>query len=112
LARASAPAGVVLSGLTAGDDPAEVLRAYWTFDLAENERRARTGPDRQDQRAVALIALGRYDEAIGCLERAVARRAGWLPPFLRVDPWFDPLREDPRFRALLERIDATRSPTR
>jgi len=104
LTRSGDPARAAELASLAG--PAEVLEAYWSLDLAENERRARAGVERPDQRAVALIALGRDDEAIASLERAVERRTGWLPPFLGVDPWFDPLRKDRRFRALLQRIDA------
>ena len=44
-----------------------------------------------------------YDAALACLERAYAEREGSLM-FLDVYPDFDPLRADPRFRALAARV--------
>ena len=53
----------------------------------------------------ALIdaGLGDTDAAFGWLDRAVAERSG-STRYLRVDVRLDPLREDPRFAALLERV--------
>ncbi len=56
---------------------------------------------------MALIntGLGDYDEAFKCLDRAVDLRDYWLV-WLGVEPRFDALRSDPRFRQLLKRIEA------
>ena len=105
LAEAGLPAGETLARVEGVEDPEAVLRAYWSFDLELRDRSARQGRERPAQRAVALLALGREDEAVDALERAVTRRSGWLPPFLTVDPWFDRLRDDARFQSLLQRID-------
>ncbi len=53
---------------------------------------------------VALIftALGRRDDAMAWLERALNERSHSIA-FLRVEPALDPLRSDPRFVALLAR---------
>lgn len=48
-------------------------------------------------------ALGEKDEAIEYLERGYAERSYPLV-FLKVYPLYDPLRDDPRFAALLERM--------
>jgi serine/threonine-protein kinase len=48
-------------------------------------------------------ALGEKDEALEYLERGYAERSYPLV-FLKVYPLYDPLREDPRFAALLERM--------
>lgn len=54
--------------------------------------------------AVLNIALGRHDEAFRWLDRALTERADWLV-YLGTEPVFDPVRNDPRFKALLERIN-------
>jgi len=52
----------------------------------------------------ALIHLGLGDdEVFDWLERSYNERAGWLI-YLATDPRYDPLRQDARFRSLLERL--------
>ncbi len=53
--------------------------------------------------AFVHIGLGDSDAAFAALEQAHAERSDQLP-YLAVDPVFDPLRGDPRFTALLERL--------
>jgi hypothetical protein len=48
-------------------------------------------------------ALGNYEEVFNRLEDAVQQRSGRLP-FLSVEPSWDPLRQDPRFQALVEEL--------
>lgn len=51
-----------------------------------------------------LIYLGLDDERVfDWLERSYNERAGWLM-YLATDPRFDPLRQDARFRSLLDRL--------
>jgi TolB-like protein/Flp pilus assembly protein TadD len=52
--------------------------------------------------AEVQMILGRTDEALDLLASLVGR-APYLAGNLRVDPLWDPLRDDPRFQALLER---------
>ncbi len=54
--------------------------------------------------AAAYIRLGQTDSAFEWLEKAFAERSNWLN-YLRVDPIFDPLREDPRFQDLVRRMN-------
>lgn len=56
-----------------------------------------------EDRAFILIALGRHDEALALLQRAVDQRSSRML-WLRVDPRVDPIRGDPRFQALLAGI--------
>ncbi|MFN0084450.1 MAG: protein kinase domain-containing protein [Blastocatellia bacterium] len=53
--------------------------------------------------ALVHLGLGDRDRAIGLLNKALDERAERLV-WLRVDPRFDPLRQDPRFNDLIERI--------
>jgi eukaryotic-like serine/threonine-protein kinase len=50
-----------------------------------------------------LIGLGRFDEAIDWMERALEDRRGWLV-YLNVNPLVAPLRDRPRFQALVRRM--------
>jgi TolB-like protein/Tfp pilus assembly protein PilF len=54
--------------------------------------------------AVAYAALGEKAQAIGWLERAYHERAGWEVILIGVDPMLDPLRGDPRFEALVQKL--------
>jgi len=49
------------------------------------------------------LGLGNYDEAFVWFERAYQKREGILQ-WLRVHPFFDPVRDDPRFKDLLRRV--------
>ncbi|HYT83348.1 MAG TPA: protein kinase [Gemmatimonadales bacterium] len=51
--------------------------------------------------AMLHLALGDRQRALDWAERAHAERRGWLA-YLAVNPILDPLREEPRFRALLD----------
>jgi glucuronate isomerase len=48
------------------------------------------------------IALGHTDDAFRWLEKAADYRASFMMP-IKVYPFFDPIRSDPRFALLLER---------
>lgn len=54
--------------------------------------------------AFTLMALGQHDEAFKWLDVAMETKS---PPilYLAVDPRFDPIREDPRYAALMSRLD-------
>jgi hypothetical protein len=49
-------------------------------------------------------AMGEHDAAFALLEQEV-REAKILMPLINVDPWLSPLRSDPRFDALLHRLN-------
>jgi TolB-like protein/DNA-binding winged helix-turn-helix (wHTH) protein len=63
------------------------------------------------QRAKAWGRLGDRDAALGALERGYRGRVGELM-LLAVAPWFDPLRSDPRFEALVARMGFPPPPDR
>jgi hypothetical protein len=49
------------------------------------------------------VALGDGNAAFDWLEQAYRERRGWLT-YLKIEPTLDPLRSDPRFQRLLERM--------
>jgi len=55
------------------------------------------------QRAYIHIGLREYDEAIRLLEEAFEQRS-WFLEFMKVEPWLDPLRSDPRFAEIERRM--------
>ncbi len=54
-------------------------------------------------RAIIYVGLGEKDQALQWLEKAYAGRDSWWV-FLTLDPRFDSLRLDPRFRELVRRV--------
>jgi Flp pilus assembly protein TadD len=53
--------------------------------------------------ATVSIGLGEIEEAAGWCEQAAEERRGWVM-YLGVHPVVDPLRENPRFQALVRRM--------
>jgi len=54
--------------------------------------------------SLVTLGLGQRDKTFDWLERAYQERASWLY-LIKVDPSWDPMRDDPRFSALLKRMD-------
>jgi TolB-like protein/Tfp pilus assembly protein PilF len=54
--------------------------------------------------AVIHLALGEKDQALDWLEKDARERNGFEINFIKVDPYLDPLRGDPRFEALVSKI--------
>jgi serine/threonine-protein kinase len=61
------------------------------------------------QKAVVYIGLGDRDRSLELLERGADERSA-LMRLIGVDPIMDPLREEPRFRALLVKMGLTAGP--
>jgi hypothetical protein len=60
-------------------------------------------PDRTDLIAVTYTRLGDKDKAFRWLQKAYEDRNSEMA-FLNVEPFWDPLRSDPRFRDLVHRV--------
>jgi TolB-like protein/Tfp pilus assembly protein PilF len=71
--------------------------------LVELTDRSKTKYVPSYQFAVIHVGLGQNERAIAALEEAYRERSTLLG-YLKMDPRFDPLRSDPRFRNLLSRI--------
>ncbi len=54
--------------------------------------------------AVIHLALGEKDQALDWLEKDAREQTGFEINFIKVDPYLDPLRGDPRFEALVEKL--------
>ena len=55
-------------------------------------------------RAFLYLSLGNRDEAVRWLEQVIADHDGLSINVIKVDPWLDPLRGDPRFEALVQKV--------
>ncbi len=71
--------------------------------LEELKRRRRTGYVPAAALILAYLGLGEYDQAFLWLQEAYKEQSNILQ-FLKVHPFFDPVRDDPRFKDLLRRI--------
>ena len=54
--------------------------------------------------AAVYVALGDKDRAINLIEKDYRQRSSWLNR-LKVDPVMDPLRQDPRFKELMRKMN-------
>ena len=71
--------------------------------LRDLEQRAATGYVSPVAFATLFIGLGDVAGALDWTERAYEERRGWVA-YLRINPILDPLRESPRFHALVEKM--------
>jgi len=72
--------------------------------LAELQELAKRGQGSEYGLAIVYAGLGEKDQALAALERAYQMRSTYLP-LLKVEPFFDSLRSDPRFTDLLRRMN-------
>lgn len=71
--------------------------------LAELKKRQKAGYVPAGAFVNAYLGLGENEEAFAWLEKAYQEQSNILQ-FLKVHPFFDPLRDDPRFKDLLHRV--------
>jgi hypothetical protein len=55
-------------------------------------------------RTLLYLSLGNRDEALRWLEQGIADHEGLSMAMFKVDPKLDPLRGDPRFEALVQKV--------
>jgi hypothetical protein len=55
--------------------------------------------------AHVYIIVGEHDLALDELTYLMSVHSGLTVPQLRIDPLYDPLRENPRFQALIEKYE-------
>jgi tetratricopeptide (TPR) repeat protein len=84
-------------------------RAEAKHVLATLERRAKTGVVQPYCFALVHVALGDREEALRWLERGADERTTEIT-FIKVDPAWDPIREEPRFVRLLAQLGLAPTP--
>ena len=82
-------------------------RSYAESILERLEQKRRDDYVSPVELATLEIALGRNDKALDWMEEAFTERRGWLA-YLNVHPVVDPLRNEPRFAQLVERMGLKR----
>lgn len=87
--------------LGTGRTEARRREATWLQQSVEYREDAFDGPLLMEERARILAGVGDVDEALREIERLLSRPSWLSANMLRVDPRWDPIREQPRFKALL-----------
>lgn len=103
-----------VAGTTQADDPVVLGSCGWVYGRAGRSQKAEEMLRRltamSNRRwldpinlSMVYVGVGQWDRALEGLRRAARERSPSLV-FLKVDPTLDPLRTDPRFKALLREL--------
>jgi DNA-binding winged helix-turn-helix (wHTH) protein/Tfp pilus assembly protein PilF/TolB-like protein len=90
-----------------GDPEPATLDEHWRY---KERHFAQTGTPRPWFRVVPAIELGEREHALDLLLQQCRDRSDSMIAFLRVDPLYDSLRSDPRFRDLLRCASLAEAP--
>ena len=94
--------GVAYAGL--GRKEEAIREGKLGVELYPISKDAFLGPGNVFSLAQIYVMVGEYEEAIDQIEYLLSIPTHWLSvPLLRLDPTWDPLREHPRFKQLLEK---------
>jgi serine/threonine-protein kinase len=97
--RVHSARGMALAGLGRHEEAEEEAR--WLQESHVYRQDAYEGPELAKGRARILAGIGETDAALAEIERLLAGPSRLSVHTLRLDPQFDPIRNDPRFQALL-----------
>jgi TolB-like protein/Flp pilus assembly protein TadD len=95
--------GIAYAGLGRRMDA--VREARLGCDLMPASKDAMRALWRVEDLALVYTMVGQVGEAIAQLEHLLAASGDFTPHLLRLEPWWDPLRSDPRFQALLTKYE-------
>jgi TolB-like protein/Flp pilus assembly protein TadD len=98
--------GTVLAGLGQKEDA--ISEGNKAVELLPESEDAFAGPKATAALAEIYAWVGEPDEAFRLLDHLLTVPNGLTVPTLKLDPTWDPLRNDPRFQALIEKYAANR----
>jgi serine/threonine-protein kinase len=96
--------GVVLAGLGRKEDA--IREGKKAVELLPESEDAFAGPGATAALAEIYASVGEPDEAFRLLDHLLTVPNGLTVPTLKLDPVWDPLRQDPRFQALIDKYAA------
>jgi tetratricopeptide (TPR) repeat protein len=108
---------LALTNMGLGDKAAALALSERAMTVIPIEKDALVGPTRLEVFAWVAAQLGERDRAIATLQKLLsipyagpqASNLPLTPALLRLDPMFDPLRNDPRFQKLAEQSSSENS---
>jgi tetratricopeptide (TPR) repeat protein len=101
--RVHSSLGMVHAGL--GRKEEAVREGRLGVELIPVSKNAVVGPFRVEDLAFIYVLVGEQDAALDQIEYLLSIPSWFSVPLLRLDPRWDPLREHPRFKELLERYE-------
>jgi TolB-like protein/Flp pilus assembly protein TadD len=96
--------GQILAGL--GQKDAAIKEGKRAVELRPESQDAFDGPEVTAALAQIYAWTGEHDQAFGLLDHLLVTPNGITVPGLKLDPAWDPLRNDPRFQALIDKYAA------
>jgi serine/threonine-protein kinase len=84
-----------------GDREKTLEEGKRAVEIVSVERDALRGFVNLQQFAYAQVLIGAKDEAFTSIRKLLGISSDLSPAWLRVDPWFDPIRQDPRFKQMV-----------
>ena len=93
--------GLILAGL--GEKDAAIAEGKRAVELLPESQDALDGPKTTVALAQIYAWTGENEQTLHLLDRSLGTPNGVTIPFLKLDPIWDPLRSDPRFRALVDK---------
>jgi tetratricopeptide (TPR) repeat protein len=98
--------GAIFAGL--GQKENAIKESKKATELLPESEDAVDGPKATAALAEIYAAVGEHDEAFRLIDHLLTVRNGLTVPLLKLDPVWDPLREDPRFQAMIDKYAANR----
>jgi serine/threonine-protein kinase len=97
----------MLGGILAflGQKEEAIREGKWAVELKPESKDAFDGPMYTLALAQIYAWIGEKDQALQLIERSLTSPNGITGPMLRLDPIWDPLRDDARFQALVKKYD-------